>query len=91
MIAAEGAPANLSASGRFILRMAALHLGDVAEFPFIEAPSSRLTADGYLLLPELGAVDARRQITGVVIRFFPPGHSSLVKNIGQFSMPILMP
>ena len=46
-----------------ILRMAALRLGDVAEFPFIEAPSSRLIADGYLLLQELGAVDERRQIT----------------------------
>ena len=46
-----------------ILRMAALRLGDVAEFPFIEAPSTRLIADGYLLLQELGAVDARRQIT----------------------------
>ena len=46
-----------------ILRMAALRLGDVTEFPFIEAPSSRLIADGYLLLQELGAVDTRRQIT----------------------------
>lgn len=46
-----------------ILRMAALRLGDVAEFPFIEAPSSRLIADGYLLLQELGAVDEKRQIT----------------------------
>ncbi|HEY0842029.1 MAG TPA: ATP-dependent RNA helicase HrpA [Methylotenera sp.] len=46
-----------------ILRMAALRLGDVTEFPFIEAPSSRLIADGYLLLQELGAVDSRRQIT----------------------------
>jgi ATP-dependent helicase HrpA len=46
-----------------ILRMAALRLGDVNEFPFIEAPSSRLIADGYLLLQELGAVDADRQIT----------------------------
>ncbi|MDO9365462.1 MAG: ATP-dependent RNA helicase HrpA, partial [Methylotenera sp.] len=46
-----------------ILRMAALRLGDVTEFPFIEAPSSRLIADGYQQLQELGAVDARRQIT----------------------------
>ena len=46
-----------------ILRMAALRLGDVADFPFIEAPSSRLVADGYLLLQELGAVDAQRRIT----------------------------
>jgi ATP-dependent helicase HrpA len=46
-----------------ILRMAALRLGDVAEFPFIEAPSSRLISDGYLLLQELGAVDANRRIT----------------------------
>jgi ATP-dependent helicase HrpA len=46
-----------------ILRMAALRLGDVTEFPFIEPPSSRLIADGYLLLQELGAVDSNRQIT----------------------------
>lgn len=46
-----------------ILRMAALRLGDVAEFPFIEAPSSRLIADGYQQLQELGAVDSKRQIT----------------------------
>jgi ATP-dependent helicase HrpA len=46
-----------------ILRMAALRLGDVSEFPFIEAPSSRLITDGYQLLQELGAVDANRKIT----------------------------
>ncbi|HWU83594.1 MAG TPA: ATP-dependent RNA helicase HrpA, partial [Methylophilaceae bacterium] len=48
-----------------ILRMAALKLGDVADFPFIEAPSSRLINDGYQLLQELGAVDAQRQLTEV--------------------------
>jgi ATP-dependent helicase HrpA len=48
-----------------ILRMTALRLGDVTEFPFIEAPSSRLIADGYLLLQELGAVNAQRQITEI--------------------------
>ncbi len=48
-----------------ILRMAALKLGDVTEFPFIEAPSSRLVSDGYLLLQELGAVDSNRQITEI--------------------------
>ncbi len=46
-----------------ILRMADLRLGDVAEFPFIEAPSSRLINDGYQLLQELGAVNAQREIT----------------------------
>ena len=48
-----------------ILRMAALRLGDVAEFPFIEAPTSRLITDGYQQLQELGAVDSRRQITDI--------------------------
>ena len=48
-----------------ILRMASLKLGDVSEFPFIEAPYSRLIADGYLLLQELGAVDEQRRITEV--------------------------
>ncbi len=46
-----------------ILRMAALRLGDVNDFPFIEAPSSRLIADGYQLLQELGAVNAKRELT----------------------------
>jgi ATP-dependent helicase HrpA len=48
-----------------ILRMGALRLGDVEQFPFIEAPSSRLISDGYLQLQELGAVDANRQITDI--------------------------
>ncbi len=48
-----------------ILRMAALRLGDVADFPFIEAPSSRLITDGYQLLQELGAVNEKRQITEI--------------------------
>jgi len=48
-----------------ILRMAALRLGDVEAFPFIEAPHSRLIADGYQLLQELGAVDDQRRITDI--------------------------
>jgi len=48
-----------------ILRMAALRLGDVNDFPFIEAPSSRLIDDGYQLLQELGAVNAKRELTDV--------------------------
>lgn len=48
-----------------ILRMTALRLGDIADFPFLEAPSSRLINDGYQLLQELGAVDRYRQITEI--------------------------
>lgn len=48
-----------------ILRMAALKLGAVDDFPFIEAPSSRLVSDGYQLLQELGAVDAERKLTSI--------------------------
>ena len=40
-----------------ILRMKALHLGDVDDFPFLEAPAPRMIADGYQLLAELGAID----------------------------------
>ncbi|HEX9359432.1 MAG TPA: ATP-dependent RNA helicase HrpA [Streptosporangiaceae bacterium] len=43
-----------------ILQMAALDLGDMAEFPFVEPPESRNIADGVRLLEELGA--------------FSPGH-----------------
>lgn len=44
-----------------ILRMKALGLGEVEDFPFIDPPGSRLIGDGYALLAELGAMaeDAR--------------------------------
>jgi ATP-dependent helicase HrpA len=48
-----------------ILKMAALKLGDVENFPFIDSPSSRAIADGYLLLAELNAVDEQRQLTSL--------------------------
>ena len=46
-----------------ILRMSALNLGDIAEFPFIEPPTPRMIADGYQLLSELGAIDETRRLT----------------------------
>jgi ATP-dependent helicase HrpA len=46
-----------------ILRMAALDLGDVAQFPFLDPPAPRAIADGYQLLQELDAVDERNALT----------------------------
>ncbi len=46
-----------------ILRMKALGLGEVAEFPFIEPPSARMIEDGYRQLFELNAVDDSRNLT----------------------------
>ena len=40
-----------------ILQMTAIGLGDIAAFPFVEAPDSRSIRDGYALLEELGALD----------------------------------
>ena len=40
-----------------ILQMAALGLGDVARFPFVDAPDARSIKDGVALLEELGAFD----------------------------------
>ncbi|MFZ9182121.1 MAG: ATP-dependent RNA helicase HrpA [Hylemonella sp.] len=48
-----------------ILRMKALHLGAVEQFPFLEAPSGRAIADGYQLLIELGAMDEHNELTPV--------------------------
>jgi ATP-dependent helicase HrpA len=48
-----------------ILRMKALHLGAVEDFPFIEEPSRRAITDGYQLLNELGAVDDANELTPV--------------------------
>jgi ATP-dependent helicase HrpA len=54
-----------SSLAHVILRMKALKIGDVEDFPFLEAPTPRMIADGYQLLAELGAVDAQRQLTPV--------------------------
>ncbi|MCA0321900.1 MAG: ATP-dependent RNA helicase HrpA [Actinobacteria bacterium] len=43
-----------------ILQMTALGLGDVAKFPFVDAPDPRQVADGVRLLEELGALSGRR-------------------------------
>lgn len=48
-----------------ILRMKALRLNDVEQFPFVEAPSGRAIADGYQVLQELGALDEDQKLTSV--------------------------
>ncbi len=48
-----------------ILRLAALGLGRVQEFPFIEPPSSRAIADGTALLQELGALNEAGELTNI--------------------------
>lgn len=55
-----------------ILQMTNLRLGDIARFPFIDAPDNRAIKDGYQLLTELGAVNQNRQITNIgkqLVRF----------------------
>lgn len=46
-----------------ILQMAALGLGDVEDFPFLDPPDRRQVRDGILLLRELGALDADNALT----------------------------
>jgi len=48
-----------------ILRMKSLHLGNVEQFPFLEAPRPKAIADGYQLLSELGAVDDDNELTDI--------------------------
>ena len=48
-----------------ILRMMSLHLGDVADFPFLEAPRPKAIADGFQLLTELGAVHEDNSLTPI--------------------------
>ncbi|MDT4959267.1 MAG: ATP-dependent helicase HrpA, partial [Pseudonocardiales bacterium] len=48
-----------------ILQMAALQLGDIAAFPFLDPPDRRSIRDGVTLLQELGAFDANGAITEV--------------------------
>jgi ATP-dependent helicase HrpA len=48
-----------------ILQMAALRLGDIEDFPFLDPPDRRQVRDGVLLLQELGALDADQSLTRV--------------------------
>jgi ATP-dependent helicase HrpA len=48
-----------------ILQMAALRLGDIEDFPFLDPPDRRQIRDGVLLLQELGALDADQRLTRV--------------------------
>ena len=48
-----------------ILQMLSLKLGDVTEFPFVDAPDNRFVKDGYNLLKELGAISSGNQINSV--------------------------
>jgi ATP-dependent helicase HrpA len=51
--------------GAVILQMAALKLGDVEEFGFLDPPDKRSIRDGVVLLQELGAFDTHGKITDV--------------------------
>src|SRR5436190_5794260 len=46
-----------------LLRLEALHLGPVDEFPFIDAPPAKAVSDAYQLLHLLGALDDERKLT----------------------------
>ena len=48
-----------------ILQMAALQLGDVADFPFLDPPDRRSINDGVQVLQELGAFDTGGAITDI--------------------------
>jgi ATP-dependent helicase HrpA len=48
-----------------ILKMLALGLGRVEDFPFLDAPDARAIADGWQQLQELGAVDRERRLTPI--------------------------
>ncbi|HEX4857732.1 MAG TPA: DUF3418 domain-containing protein, partial [Usitatibacteraceae bacterium] len=56
-----------------ILRMKSLGLGDVQDFPFVEPPFPKMIEDGYRRLYELGAVDAKKELTplGWTLSKFP--------------------
>jgi len=56
-----------------ILQMAALELGDVEEFPFLDPPDARQIRDGVALLRELGALEPVSEAGGARNRLTPLG------------------
>lgn len=65
-----------------ILQMAALGLGDVEDFPFLDAPDHRAVRDGLALLTEIGAIEpeGRRR---------RPGRSTSAASGGAHGGPVL--
>ncbi len=53
---------NLSA---VILQMAALKLGDIADFPFLEPPDDKMIRDGKTMLQEVNALDKEGRLTDI--------------------------
>jgi ATP-dependent helicase HrpA len=49
--------------GQVILSMAALRMGSVEDFPFLEPPPARAVSQGYASLAELGAIDEEKNLT----------------------------
>ncbi|MEO5830492.1 MAG: DUF3418 domain-containing protein, partial [Rhodanobacter sp.] len=54
-----------SSLANVILRMLALKLGEVDDFPFLEAPDPRVIADGFRRLGEISAIDEARKLTAI--------------------------
>ncbi len=48
-----------------ILQMSTLNLGKIEHFPFVEPPDRRMIRDGFKLLYEIGAVDAKHRVTSL--------------------------
>ncbi|MDO4928523.1 MAG: ATP-dependent RNA helicase HrpA [Corynebacterium sp.] len=48
-----------------VLQMAALKLGDIAEFPFLQAPDTKAIRDGYQMLQEIGALNTEQRLTNL--------------------------
>ncbi|MCU0561376.1 MAG: DUF3418 domain-containing protein [Desulfobacterales bacterium] len=64
-----------------LLRMLALNLGAVAEFPFIDPPAARSISDGFRLLFELGAITERDSAHGA--RHTPKDTGRISGSAGQ--------
>ncbi|NII10035.1 ATP-dependent RNA helicase HrpA [Oleiagrimonas sp. C23AA] len=54
-----------SSLANVILRMLSLRLGEVEDFPFLDAPEPRAIGDGYRRLAELSAIDDKRRLTSI--------------------------
>jgi len=54
-----------SSLANVILRMKALGLTQIEQFPFVQAPPAKAISDGYHLLQELGAVDVQNNLTDI--------------------------
>lgn len=72
-----------------ILQMKSLQLGDIQDYPFIDAPDQKFVRDGLRLLSEIGALNDAQELTGLGRQLarlpLDPRHARILLAAGEWN------